>query len=83
MFLIFIFVKVQFEAKVLEVCSNFSQCCGVVIFEVLYFPEGVKKRTVLMYEIALLSKKFAQFQRQALVRMPCMLSLRNAGASTD
>ena len=33
-------VKVQFEAKVLEVCSNFAQCCGVVIFEVLYFPEG-------------------------------------------
>ena len=41
MFLIFIFVKVQFEAKVLEVCSNFVQCCGVVAFEVvLYLPGG-------------------------------------------
>ena len=34
-FLIFIFVKVQFEAKGLEICSNFVQCFGVVIFEVL------------------------------------------------
>ena len=44
-FLILIFVKVQFEAKVLEVCSNFVQSCRVVAFEVvLYFPEGVKKK---------------------------------------
>ena len=43
-FLIFIFFKVQFEAKVLELCFNFVQCSGVVIFEVLYFPEGVKKK---------------------------------------
>ena len=68
----FIFVKVQFEAKVLELCFNFVQCSGVVIFEVLYFPEGVKKKsTVLTYESVLISKKFAQFQRQGLVRVPC------------
>ena len=30
-----------FETKILEVCSNFVECCGVVIFEVvLYFWEG-------------------------------------------
>ena len=39
-FLIFIFVKVQFEAKGLEICSNFVQCFGVVIFEVLYWLGG-------------------------------------------
>ena len=58
-------------------CSNFVQCCGVVAFEiVLYLPGGggvKKKRTVLMYETALLSKKFAQFQRQALVSIPAFL----------
>ena len=76
---IFIFVKVQFEAKVLEGCSNFVQCCGVVIFEaVLYFPERVKKKKKdgLRYETALLSKKFAQFQRQALVSTPAFFKYR-------
>ena len=63
------FVKVQFERKVLDVRSSFVQCCGVVAFEL--HSTGWKKRMVLTYETALLSKKFAQFQRQALVRMPC------------
>ena len=26
-------VKVQFETKILEVCSNFVQCCGVVFLK--------------------------------------------------
>ena len=39
-FFIFIFAKVQFEAKGLEICANFVQCFGVVSFEVLYCPGG-------------------------------------------
>ena len=31
-FLIYIFVKAQFEAEVLEICTNLVQCCVVVIF---------------------------------------------------
>ena len=56
--------------------SVFVQCCGVVAFEVvLYLPGGgvKKKKMVLTYENALLSKKFAQFQRQALVSIPAFL----------
>ena len=56
-------------SSVLDVRSSFVQCCGVVAFEL--HSTGWKKRMVLTYETALLSKKFAQFQRQALVRMPC------------
>ena len=43
-FLIFIFAKVQFEAKGLEICFNFVQWLGVVIFEVLYCPGGGEKK---------------------------------------
>ena len=44
-FFIFIFVKVQFEASVLEICTNFVQCC-VVPFEVLYCLRVVNKSKV-------------------------------------
>ena len=36
------FVKVQFEAKVLEICTNLVQCCVVVIFIQLdYTKDGM------------------------------------------
>ena len=43
-FLISIFVKAQFEAKVLEICTNSIQCCGVVIFVPLHCPSVMNKK---------------------------------------
>ena len=43
------FVKVQFEAKVLEICTDFIQCCLVVIFKVLYCSSSLNKSEVLIY----------------------------------
>ena len=37
------FVKVQFEAKILEICTDLVQCCAVVI-EVLYCPSAVNTK---------------------------------------
>ena len=77
-FSIFVFVKVQFEAKGLEICSYFIQCTGVV-FRSTVLPQrggGMKKKTVVTYETALHSEKFAEFQRQALVECPAFLGYR-------
>ena len=78
-FLIFIFVKVQFEANGLEIIYALILFNAFVRGFLKYCIAlggggmGWKKRTVLTYETTLHGQKFAEFQRQAMVKCPAFL----------
>ena len=82
-FLIFIFVKVQFEVKGLEICSNFVQCFGVVTFEVLYCPGGGGGEQFSCMKLPCIAKNLPNFKGRPWSNALLSSGKGDAGASTD